>query len=64
MDIEEPLDDGRWTARCVARPVELDPLLDPALAQPIADDMSARPRWRRMTPEEAAQTVFDPVAKR
>ncbi len=39
--------------------VELDPLLDPALARPIADDMCARARWRSMAPEAAAQAVFE-----
>ena len=59
MMVNEPLDDGVWIARCVARMVELDPLLEPALAQPVAEDMSSRQRWRSMAPEDAAQAVFD-----
>ncbi len=57
--VDEPLDDAVWTACCVARMIELDPLLDPALAQPIAEDMCSRQRWRRMSPADAAQAVFD-----
>jgi len=55
----EPLDDAAWIARCLARMIELDPALDPALARPIAEDMCTRARWRRMAPEDAAQAVFD-----
>jgi len=58
MGSDEPLDDEGWSARCVARLVELDPLLDPDLARPIADDMCSRPRWRKMAPEDAADAVF------
>lgn len=56
--VEEFLNDGVWIARCVARMVEFDPVLDPALAQPVAEDMNSRPRWRNMSPEEAARAVF------
>jgi len=59
MGVKEPLDDAGWCVRCVARMVELDPLLDPELARPIADDMGTRPRWRTMPPEDAAQALFD-----
>lgn len=57
--MDEPLDDAVWIARCLARMIELDPLLEPALAQPIAEDMSTRQRWRSMAPEDAAKAVFD-----
>lgn len=60
----EPLEDGPWIARCVARMVELDPKLDPELARPIAEDMSTRARWRQMAPEDAAQALFDFGPKR
>lgn len=56
---DDSMDEGTWVARCVARMVELDPLLDPELARPVAEDMSTRTRWRTMGPENAAQTVFD-----
>ena len=59
MAVGEPVDDTAWSARCVARMVELDPMLDPELARPIAEDMCSRLRWRTMGPEEAAQAVFD-----
>ena len=59
MLVDEPLDDGDWIARCVARMVELDPSLDPTLAQPVAEDMGSRQRWRSMAPEDAAQAIFD-----
>ncbi len=59
MSVSEPLDDHAWIARCVARMVELDPLLDPELARPIVQDMVSRARWRSMGPEHAAQAVFD-----
>jgi|GEM_PF-3100331 len=58
MGVDEPLDDESWSARCVARMVELDPLLDPELARPIAEDMCSRPRWRTMKPADAADVVF------
>lgn len=59
MTFDEPLDDATWSARCLAKMVDLDPLLDPELARPIAEDMCSRTRWRAMSPETAAQTVFD-----
>lgn len=59
MAVDESLDDDVWSARCVARMVELDPLLDPELARPIADDMCTRARWRGMQPEAAAQALFE-----
>lgn len=59
MSVNQTLDDAGWIAGCVARMVSLDPLLDPELARPIAEDMCSRPRWRAMAPDAAAQTVFD-----
>ncbi|MBC8054946.1 MAG: hypothetical protein H7Y61_00025 [Rhizobiales bacterium] len=59
MAVEESLDHDVWVARCVAHMVELDPKLDPELARPVADDMCSRPRWRSMSPEEAATAVFE-----
>jgi hypothetical protein len=59
MAAEKSLEDGAWIARCIARLLVLDPLLDPDLARPVAEDMSGRARWRAMPPEDAAQTVFD-----
>lgn len=55
----DSLNDSTWVARCIARMVELDPVLDPELARPVAEDMCNRQRWRGMGPEEAAQAVFD-----
>ncbi len=55
----ELLNDERWLARCLGRLIELDPQLDPALALPIAEDLCGRSRWRAMSPETAAQIVFD-----
>lgn len=63
MLMNEPFDEGSWIACCVARMVELDPMLDPELARPVAEEMSARTRWRVMAPEDAAQAVFDFVQK-
>ena len=57
--MNERLGDDVWIARCVARLIRLDPHLDPELAWPVAEDMSARQRWRSMAPEDAAQTVFE-----
>lgn len=59
MSVDQTLDDDVWISRCVARMVELDPQLDPELARPIAQEMVPRARWRSMTPEAAAQAVFD-----
>jgi hypothetical protein len=39
--------------------VALDPELEPALAEPIARDLCSRSRWRAMTPQAAAQALFD-----
>lgn len=55
----DALNDEIWVARCIARLVELDPVLDSALARPVVEDMCNRPRWRAMPPEQAAQVVFD-----
>ena len=57
--VSEPLSDGVWITRCVAKMVGLDPQLDPELARPVAEDMATRARWRNMAPEDAAQAVFD-----
>lgn len=59
MSVDESAGDGDWVARCVAHMVVLDPLLIPDLARPIAEDMSARRRWRALSPEDAAQLLFD-----
>ena len=55
----ESLSDEIWTLRFVEQLVVLDPKLEPALAEPIAVDLCTRPRWRAMSPEGAAQTIFD-----
>ena len=57
--MSEPVDDATWIERCLARMIELDQKLDPALARPIAEDMCTRARWRVMEPASAAQAVFD-----
>ncbi|MDP9043169.1 MAG: hypothetical protein M3O01_00025 [Pseudomonadota bacterium] len=57
--MNQVIDKASWVQRCVAHLVGLDPLLEPELARPIAEDMFARTRWREMGPENAAQTVFD-----
>lgn len=59
MTMNDSTTDGVWRDRCVKRLVELDPWLKPELAQPIADDLCERSRWRAMAPEDAAQRVFD-----
>jgi len=59
MSMDQRLDDQIWVVRCVARMVELDPQLDPELARPIAQDMVSRARWRSLSPEGAAQAVFN-----
>ena len=58
VDDEHP-EDRAWVARCVAHMVKPDPLLAPELALPIAEDKSARRRWRALLPEVAAQALFD-----
>ena len=55
--------DAVWIERCVACMVELDPKLEPVLAEPIAADLNARERWRSMAPEAAAQALFEVGSK-
>lgn len=55
----EALSDETWTARCLARMIEIDPELKPSFAEPIAIDLCSRARWRAMEPEAAAQILFD-----
>lgn len=60
----EALNDKVWTARCLARMIEIDPELKPSFAEPIALDLCSRARWRAMEPEAAAQVLFDHSQKR
>ena len=50
-----------WTERCLDRLLRLDPVLDLGEARNVADDMSQRPHWRHMQPEQAAETLFLPI---
>ena len=51
-----------WTQRCLDRLLHLDPVLDRLEARDVADDMGQHPHWRHMQPEQAAETLFLPIA--
>ena len=57
-------DNGEWTARCVARVLELDPIIKADEARRSVTDLSALERWRLMKPEAAADQLYTPIKPR
>lgn len=57
-------DNGEWIARCVARVLELDPIIKADEARRSVTDLSALERWRLMKPEAAADQLYTPIKPR
>jgi hypothetical protein len=54
---------AEWAERCFVQLIALDPLLDHDEARTLAADMAERQHWRNMLPEQAAEALFQPIAK-
>ena len=52
------LTDNEWIDAVAAAMCQLDPQLQPELARDAAKDLVTRPRWRTMSPREAAARAF------
>jgi len=57
-------DNDEWIARCVARVLELDPIIKAEEAQRSVTDLAGLERWRLMKPEAAAQQLYTPIKLR
>ncbi|MEO7055946.1 MAG: hypothetical protein ABI281_06685 [Caldimonas sp.] len=57
-------DNDEWIARCVARVLELDPIIKADEARRSVADLSALERWRLMKPEAAADQLYTPIRPR
>jgi hypothetical protein len=57
-------DNDEWIARCVARVLELDPIIKADEARRSVTDLSALERWRLMKPEAAADQLYTPIKPR
>jgi hypothetical protein len=57
-------DTGEWIARCVARVLQLDPIIKSDEAQRSVTDLAALERWRLMRPEAAAEQLYTPIKPR
>ena len=57
-------DNDEWIARCVARVLELDPIIKADEAQRSVTDLAALERWRLMKPEAAAEQLYTPIKLR
>jgi len=57
-------DNDEWIARCVARILQLDPLIKADEAQRSVVDLAALERWRLMRPEAAAEQLYTPIKPR
>ena len=57
-------DTDEWIARCVARVLELDPIIKAEEARRSVGDLAALERWRLMKPEAAAEQLYTPIAPR
>ena len=51
-------DDDEWVARCLARVMALDAVLNAAEAREIVVGLATRERWRVMAPEAAADQLY------
>ncbi|MEO8080057.1 MAG: hypothetical protein ABI641_05970 [Caldimonas sp.] len=54
-------DNEEWIARCVARVLELDPIIRADEARRSVADLAALERWRLMKPEAAAEQLYTPI---
>ena len=57
-------DNHEWIARCVARVLQLDPIIKAEEAQRSVNDLSGLERWRLMKPEAAAEQLYTPIKLR
>jgi len=57
-------DNDEWIARCVARVLELDPIIKADEARRSVTDLAALERWRVMKPEAAAEQLYTPIRPR
>lgn len=54
-------DNDEWVARCLARVLELDPIIRADEARASVVDLAALERWRLMKPERAAEQLYTPI---
>jgi len=54
-------DTDEWIARCVARVLQLDPIIKADEARRSVGDLAALDRWRLMKPEAAAEQLYTPI---
>ena len=57
-------DNDEWVARCVARVLQLDPIIKADEAQRSATDLAGLERWRLMKPEAPAEQLYTPIQPR
>ena len=57
-------DTDEWIARCVARVLQLDPIIKAEEARRSVGDLAALERWRLMKPEAAAEQLYTPIKPR
>jgi hypothetical protein len=57
-------DTDEWIARCVARVLQLDPIIKTDEARRSVTDLAALERWRLMKPEAAADQLYTPIKPR
>jgi hypothetical protein len=57
-------DTGEWIARCVARVLQLDPIIKADEARRSVTDLAELERWRLMKPEAAAEQLYTPIKPR
>jgi hypothetical protein len=54
-------DSDEWIARCVARVLQLDPIIKADEARRSVSDLAQLDRWRLMNPEGAADQLYTPI---
>ena len=57
-------DTDEWVARCVARVLALDPIIQSDEAHRSVSELAALERWRLMKPEAAAEQLYAPIPPR
>ena len=57
-------DTDEWVARCVARVLALDPIIQSDEAHRSVSELAALERWRLMKPEAAAEQLYAPIRPR
>ena len=54
-------DNDEWIARCLARVLELDPIIKTDEARRSVTELAGLERWRLMKPEAAAEQLYTPI---